>query len=405
MTFRSIFATMATAAAVVALGSPSPAATEPSPTCSQPYLPWYQSTSNLPAPPPDPDTGRPIDLRSTAQPPDTNGDGQADVITLRGEETIVISRADGDVVLTLPGGSLFPVRTVSEQPGDLDGDGKDEFFVDFNGRNQRYLVPGGLAPGHYNLPDTAIDLGPLPVLSFPVGDQNGDGGADVVFPVPIDPPYGDFASIDVYSGLDLLAPGPGGRLDGAPASIASYDGNLIAAAPLEPGTVLTIISGRLTRGGMVDITVHTSPEITLQAADVAVDSPESSGNISVSQQGSTRFVKLNTGIRGSATTAIWNLDDPCSRYAGPSPSETTTTTVPTGPPDTTTPGEPPSSTAPVEPTTTVTPGSPTSTAPGEPTTTVTPGSPTSIAPGEPQSEGVAPATPASSTVAQPDFTG
>lgn len=175
-----------------------------------------------------------------------------------------------------------------------------------------------------------------------MGDQDGDGNDDVAFPevaqFPDGAPELNPAATVVYSGPDLLAPGPGGRLDERPVPLARYQGSSVAVAVLDPAGPPTVITGVRTPDGIDQLTLHGDPQVHLRAEGLLEEYTGGPGTITVTQRGTTRFVVLRSDTRGGSSLAIWNLDDPCSRYASgplPPPPDTGSTTT-TGPNTTTT---------------------------------------------------------------------
>lgn len=206
------------------------------------------------------------------------------------------------------------------------------------------MVPGDLPPGSYLLTDVAVDVSGLPAADNAVGDQDGDGNDDVAFPevaqFPDGAPELNPAATVVYSGPDLLAPGPGGRLDERPVPLARYQGSSVAVAVLDPAGPPTVITGVRTPDGIDQLTLHGDPQVHLRAEGLLEEYTGGPGTITVTQRGTTRFVVLRSDTRGGSSLAIWNLDDPCSRYAsGPLPHPLTRDRPP--PPDRTPPPPPP----------------------------------------------------------------
>lgn len=276
--------------------------------CAQPYEPWF-SAYTYPAPAVLPDLGASIAF--DVGPPDTDGDGQADGISSGSISKVEITRGDG-VVTLLPGKQhkYIGLTGYGPQPGDLDGDGRDELIIGVDQQGEQYLLPGTTEPGTHDLPDVAIRFDGLSNSSRSVGDQNGDGSDDVAFRAEIAPGKGGWA---VYSGEDLLAPGAGGTVT-APPAIANYNGENLIAASLKPGATPTIIIGSR-YPSTTNITVHGSPPLALIARDVLPEYTGGPGKLDAYSKDGQAFVTVSASDRSGSSFAVWNVDDPCSRFA------------------------------------------------------------------------------------------
>ena len=167
-------------------------------------------------------------------------------------------------------------------------------------------------------------------MSQPVGDQNGDHRGDLAFPDP--------GGWSIYSGADLMAPGPGGTV-GPPTPIATYSGTDLSAVVLDPGAVPTIITGHPITDTSVSLTVHGVAPVELTASGVVTEYTGGVGGINAYHHDGQTFVTQQALTRGGSTIAIWNLTDPCSRYGVSSPTTTpmtTTTSTPSTPSSATT---------------------------------------------------------------------
>ena len=185
--------------------------------CTQPYQPWFEATT-YPVGDPVPDLG--TSLRYTVHAPDTDGDGVADTIVDDTDpaggvyQSLTITRGDGTITLLPgPGHSYIYLGSYGPQPGDLNGDGRDELVVGVDTVGEQYLLPGTTAPGTHDIAAVGISLDGLSNVSQPVGDQNGDHKADLAF--------ADSSGWSVYSGADLMAPGPAVPSDPRPRSPAT----------------------------------------------------------------------------------------------------------------------------------------------------------------------------------------
>src|SRR5215207_3292535 len=128
---------------------------------------------------------------------------------------------------------------VDGQWGDLNGDGVEDSVV--TTLDGIYVVPGPLVPGAdpksagVHLAHTIYEL--HPGTARPVGDQNGDGAADVAFDERL------------TSGRALLANPPGSTIDiPKPFAIVAQLSGAVRIDPGEPPALVQII-GRIPAGG------------------------------------------------------------------------------------------------------------------------------------------------------------
>jgi hypothetical protein len=303
-------------------------------TCTQPYQPWFEATT-YPTGPVVPDLG--TSLLYTVRLPDTDGDGMADTIVDDTDpvggvyQSLTITRGDGTITLLPgPGHSYIYLGGYSPQPGDLNGDGRDELIVGVDSVGEQYLLPGTVTPGTHDIASVAVSLNGLSNQSVPVGDQNGDHENDLAFL--------GASGWSVYSGADLLAPGPGGTV-GPPTPLATYPGTNLSAATLVPGAAPTIITGHTLSATSVSLTVQESPPIELTATGVFTAYTGGVGGIGAYRRDGQTLITQEADTRGGASIAIWNLSDPCSRY-GETPSTVPTTTSAPAPPPSSAPGDP-----------------------------------------------------------------
>jgi hypothetical protein len=316
---------------VATQGLPAGAASAATAGCTQPYEPWFQTTT-YPVGDPVPDLGP--SLRYTVRPPDTDNDGVPDTIVDDTDpaggvyQSLTITRGDGTITLLPgPGHSYIYLGGYGPQPGDLNGDGRDELIVGVDAVGEQYLLPGTTTPGTHDIASVGISLAGLSNVSQPVGDQNGDHRGDLAFPDP--------SGWSIYSGADLMASGPGGTV-GPPSPIATYPGTDLSAVVLDSGTVPTIITGHPVTDTSVSLTVHGVAPVELTASGVVTEYTGGVGGINAYPHDGQTFVTQQALTRGGSTIAIWNLTDPCSRYGVSSPTTTTTTSAPPTPSSATT---------------------------------------------------------------------
>jgi hypothetical protein len=308
-----ILATAALAAGGLAL---VPTTASGQTACDEPYAPVafaesYPAQEELPE----------VDADDTAtslqedQPFDSDGDGVDDTVTQE-TDAVRISRGDGDVVLTSPGGA-FPVKV-----DDMDGDGREEMFVLAQGGG--YLVPGTVPTGTTPLADAGISL--------PFGAARavflGDGSDRLLVNRPETNSLPEEIT-DVLDGSDVLALGPGGDA-GTLTPIVTVPGEVRFVA--DPGTgPLWFVSGRNVGGGTPDARVEL---FVVDGTDVVelTTLPERYQPEYVSEYGSVgvlvgpdgTFVRLVQSSRNGSASYLWSLDAPCTSLEG-----TTTTTAPT----------------------------------------------------------------------------
>lgn len=221
-----------------------------------------------------------------------------DVVIGKGDQAITIGGKNLNVYL--PGGKTWI--------GDLNGDGHDDIAVASttgdasSGQQPMVLISGTVGPGAHDpfavgvrLPASA-DQG----KAFGVGDINGDGADDVAM--------ASGSQTVIVSGRDVMAPGPGGRIDQIPAPIAvvpANDGGWFTLAP-KTYPVLARVNG-------ASLDFVTTPTVSLRIdGDPAalLSSPEISGYLSHGHR--IIVAKYDSGRSGMTQTEMWNLDAPCS---------------------------------------------------------------------------------------------
>jgi hypothetical protein len=335
MTTRRMILSLAAAATLVGASTSALAAAPARPSapgstaqagqaagCEQPYEPWF-AASTYPAPADVPDLGDPIGIDTSK--PDTDGDGTPDTIVDAGNggtyESMTIARGDGTITLTPGAHDYVYLNSYGPPPGDLDGDGRDELFIGVDQQGQQYILPGTTAPGTHAIDEVGITPGNRSQGDDPVGDQDGDGADDVA--------YRTTDGFEFLSGVDLMAPGPGGPA-GTLDPITTYTGSDLTAAVLADGEAPTIITGARV-GDQTTVTVHGDPPVELTASGLVGEYTGGVGSITVHERDGDILVAVSAGDRGGSSLAVWNLTDPCSRYAGTSTSTTTPTTTTTDP--------------------------------------------------------------------------
>jgi hypothetical protein len=298
--------------------------------CPVPWEPVYAATEStypvsVPTSEVPPERGESLDLLSRRfDPPDTDGDGNADGVgdTATSGETVVLSRADGDLLLAAEGGSVGS-QGGTTWIGDLDGDGRDELLVLSSAEEITdggftsypvYVVPGSTPNGRH---DPAVVGVRLPVGSgapvMPAGDQDGDGSDDVLLSVG--------AAVRVVSGAQIMAAGPGGAVDEVPAAMpGTPEGWVSGVVQLDPDQppVLVLLADEVDDG--VTLELWTQPGVVLTTSRVPVTLDGARGmQLTAYRSGEDRIVELASQMdrTGNSTAWAWNLDDPC---AGPTPA-------------------------------------------------------------------------------------
>ncbi len=290
--------------------------------CPVPWGPVYAHSEvlypeNLPMSEARPERGESLDvLARRFDPPDTDGDGTADVVgdTATSGETVVFSRTGGDLVLASDGGTVGTLGGVT-WIGDIDGDGRDEIAVytsdegPADGGYPVYIVPGSTPNGRHDPAAVGVRL---PVSSrawlLPAGDQNGDGNDDLLMSAG--------GSGRVVDGSQIIAPGPGGVLEEVPAAVpGTPDGWFNGVLQLATGgpSVLVKLAGREDDG--VTLEMWTDPVVILATRRVPITLDQARGmQLTAYRSGGDRVVELTSGMdRSGATTAwAWNLDRPCA---------------------------------------------------------------------------------------------
>ncbi len=295
--------------------------------CPVPWEPVYAATEStypvsVPTSEVRPERGESLDVGSRRfDPPDTDGDGNADAVgdTATSGETVVITRADGDLVLAAEG-AVVGTSGGMTWIGDLDGDGRDELLV-FSSAEQTsdggyplYVVPGSTPTGRHDPAVVGVQLpGTSYVAVMPAGDQDGDGTDDVLLSVG--------AAARVVSGALVMAPGPGGALEEVPAAVPGtpegWVSGVVQMVPDQP-PVLVLLADELDGG--VTLELWTEPGVVLRTSRVPVTLDAARVmQMTAYRSGEDRIVELASQMdrTGNSTAWAWNLDDPC---AGPTPA-------------------------------------------------------------------------------------
>lgn len=319
---RHVASTIALAAVVGISGANGAAA-----VCPEPQLPVHAvayGSGDVPG-----EGGPTLGQRLAAGPPilDTDGDGVPDGVEI-----------DGDVIRLMRGtGVLELTAAFSAAPrslGDLDGDGRSDVAVVVEGTT--IIVLGSTPDGPHDVRAAGVEAWSGQQPGPWVGDQDGDGIDDVAVVGPGDP----IGLVEVVSGTDLVAAGPGGRTEGRIEPVMTLDADLHGIADLgQPApTLLTYRWSKDASGeGMVgEVTVHLPDPVRLRTGDVAAPAPDPfslagdrPGMVTAWTTASGgRAIVLQRADRGGGTLHVWDLDAPC---AGPSTTTPASTSAPSEP--------------------------------------------------------------------------
>lgn len=306
--------------------------------CSAPYLPLYGRSAYVNSGGPGVDQKQLYPAQPTVEPsidgfqpgyadatgkdePDTDGDGVTDTVTF---DPFTIRRGDGVITITDPDRGLLSADRY--YAADLDADGRDELFLRSGSGptfdpDRYYVLPGTTAPGTYRadavairLPTPpevhlAIDRPPVTLGFTPVGNQDGEPGEDLL--VALDP-----SRAGIVSGVDLLAPGPGG-------TVAAYDpvetidpaaGSFLSA--LVVGSGAPALAFYRSEGDHATITLWNQGRLanyrTAGPGAAAADANYANGHAAwVNTDDGRTLLVVTTGGRGLNTSYYWGLDDPC----------------------------------------------------------------------------------------------
>lgn len=236
---------------------------------------------------------------------DTDGDGTRDVyIPGFNGDTAVVHRGDGD--LTFPAGSL--IKSVAF---DLDGDGRTDPLVISNlgqpiDQKEIYIVPGITAPGAVDLDVDGIKLSSRRFEGAAnVFDQDDDGADDFQLSVGV--------TVEIFSGADVMAPGPGGTFTGRPAKTIAGDYIGYAAFDPEHPSLITSTNARVGGEG-VTLTVHGVPEYQLVVNGTMSPLTNSGGvtfGAQLNAQDDRLWITLGSGSRSGSFVWAWELTDLC----------------------------------------------------------------------------------------------
>ncbi len=290
----------------LAIAMPAGIAGGQDPGCAQPYSPVASTTT-------EPDTGplptvaaSPVSRGVPARPVrfDSDGDGVDDTVT-GGPGQVTISRGDGDVVLTAPGTPAADAYGV----GDLDGDGRDELVVYGSEaaapNDHSFLVPGTVSAGTATFAEVGIDVAETNDDVVPVGDEAGQ--------VLIVSAFEDgTSSTEFWDGETLLVPGPGGSTATLRPSFASGGTPVAFAGQEGPRDLIVLVN---------DLGDHTEVNHVADQGDFThlTSAPEpyqqgypGPGDAAVLVGPDGTFVRLTLTDRGTSTSYLWSLEDPCT---------------------------------------------------------------------------------------------
>jgi hypothetical protein len=291
--------------------------------CGAPYPPWYSAEIPLYGSDPGaPPLSASLDHRLLGRTADgsgldTDADGIADH-TFDDGGAFVIERGDGVVRLEPPTDAVPPDGLdltvgvyVDAGIGDLDGDGRPELRASLTGSetNADFLVLGTVEPGTHRIDEVSVDLSTSLYGSGlgGTGDQDGDGIDDVWYRSEFE------GSTHLLRGLDVVAPGPGAELAAVPPSFE--DVNEIIVGLMDLDVEHPAMAG-------VDSPLDaTRLELLGASSPIRLEIPDphpgrgASGGVTANRFGSDRIVVFTQGYRNASQVTMWNLDDPCSRYA------------------------------------------------------------------------------------------
>ncbi|HMJ75001.1 MAG TPA: hypothetical protein VK507_03460 [Iamia sp.] len=318
MTTRRTTTLLASAAIVAgALALVPTTAGGQTPSCDQPYAPvafaeLYPAQETLPV----------VDAEVVStflvldQSFDSDGDGVDDTRTQE-PDGVRITRGDGDVVLTSPGGA-FPVGV-----DDMDGDGRDEIAVQTAG--DLYLVPGTVPTGTTPVADAGI------LLPFGAAEVRylTDGSDRLLVRRPATNSLPEDIT-DVLDGSDVLAIGPGGDA-GSLTPAVTVPGEVRFVADL--GGPLVLVSGRSAADATADARIElfvvdgtAIVELTTLPERYQPEYASPYGGVEVLDGPDGTFVTLVQSSRNGSASYMWSLDDPCTSLEVADPTTTTTTT-------------------------------------------------------------------------------
>lgn len=197
-------------------------------------------------------------------PIDSDGDGKPDVVTPARDHnspSYTIERGDGTLEIFIDDGENIGFTAYPQSLGDLDGDGKDDFWLEPYHQEVIYLVPGSTQLGRHDVADVAVLFDRAPGEAFEVPVPRSDGDDALVARHSVRNDIGSSYERVLVSGKALLAPGPGGRLDDLPGPLRRFpmdgDQRLVAFAVLRTGAAVPILAVR--RGSDVDVILEDDP--------------------------------------------------------------------------------------------------------------------------------------------------
>lgn len=325
------------AGALVASGALLPtsgATSQEAPGCAPPYSPVaYAEVAPAQEELPAVDAA-PVGSTPPLRPPfDSDGDGIDDVVTVTDGSEARISRGDGDVVITLPGGAFAAVGGV----GDLDGDGRDEVAItigpDAEAGSGLYVLPGTTPPGTATAADVGIRVGIARSGAWGIPDGSGRLVVSTLSE------SGDSAASAVLDGVAVLAAGPGtepagvtlAEAPGQPTAYADLGDPQLALVFVGPGPGDTVV--HVVEGTTVTPLTH-APEPLWLLPGVGA-----SATVTVLAGPDGRFVRLDLGSRSGTQAYLWSLDDPCTTLGSDDDPPAEGTVVPQAPPAAAVPAE------------------------------------------------------------------
>jgi hypothetical protein len=206
-----------------------------------------------------------------------------------------------------PEGESLDFPSGARVPG-TDGDGRDDLLLGIYSESQAkgiYLVSGEVKPGTHDPADVGVRVTTpqANVLEwwFPVGDQDRDGADDL-----------SRGRAELYSGRELMAPGPGEDLAQSPSPVRRFEQPWLGLLQLGPDGPPTFVEA-VNTGDAAELQVLSDPAICLRTDTIRVPATPTinglpqSARVSGFMSGSDRIVSLSYSERDSAAVYTWNL--------------------------------------------------------------------------------------------------